>query len=145
MERSYAADKASEHRPTRRHQRHPVGTEEAGLNLGEMPACGHPIKPVADERQKTAGAHLLRPPIDDDLVDEIGIEKGARHRGPALDQHAGDAAAGKGLERVAHAKEAVIVDRNWNDLGAAILERIGIGMLFVGGADEPYRHHEVVE
>ena len=53
--------------------------------------------------------------------------------------------AGKRLERVANGKKAVSVDRNRNDLGAAILEGIGIRMLFVGGADEPDRHHQIVE
>ena len=69
----------------------------------------------------------------------------SRHGRPALHKHAGDAARGKRLERVVNGKKAVSVDWNRNDLGAAILEGIGIGMLFIGGADEPDRHHQIVE
>jgi hypothetical protein len=99
-----------------------------------MPACGQTIKPIADKRQKAAFAHALRTLIDNGLVHEVGIDEGPRHRRPALHKHAGDAPRGKRLERAVNGKKAVSVDRNRDDLGAAILEGIGLGMLFVGGA-----------
>ena len=35
--------------------------------------------------------------------------------------------------------------RQPHDLGTPVLKRIGIGVLLVGGTDQPDRHHEIVE
>jgi hypothetical protein len=110
-----------------------------------MPASGHPIKPVAGKRQKASGTNWFRTLINDNFVDEIGFEKGPGHRRPALDQKTGDAAIGQSLKRIVHDEETVIVDRDGNNFRAAILQRVGVGVLFVGGADEPDRYHQVIE
>ena len=60
-------------------------------------------------------------------------------------EKAGDAALGKLIQRFPDGRMPMGIDGDGNDLGAKLLKRFGIGFALVGGADEPDRHHLVLE
>jgi len=110
-----------------------------------MAVFGKAIKAFAAERNQSVIASGLGPLIEDKLVDEVGLDKGLRDRGPAFNQNAGDPTMGERLQSVLRIDHAVIVDRHGNDLGTVVMKKVCIGLSLARHAKEPDRHHKVFE
>ena len=110
-----------------------------------MAAIRQPIKTVADKGEKTFAARRRRTLVNHRLIDQAGVKKDPRHRWSPFNQEARNAAPGKLLESFADQWQAFGVDTDGNDFCATFLQCGFIDVRLVAGADEPDRHHLVLE